>query len=93
MTEPVTRLDSVRERLDREAASDASPPLEAYLLDEQGLADTDIANAKRFAEQHRQKVRFTPERGWLVWDGRRWAIDDKNIRVQELGKADGACDL
>lgn len=86
MTEPVTRLDSVRERLDREAASDASPPLEAYLLDEQGLADTDIANAKRFAEQHRQKVRFTPERGWLVWDGRRWAIDDKNIRVQELGK-------
>ena len=52
----------------------------------QGFTDTDIANAGRFAIQHGDSVRFTPERGWFVWDGRRWAVDDKCIRVQELAK-------
>jgi putative DNA primase/helicase len=51
-----------------------------------GFSDTDIANAQRFASQHGTDVRFTPERGWMVWDGRRWASDDKAIRVQALAK-------
>ncbi len=86
MADNVTRLDKVRDQLDREAAASEPLPMATYEADEQGLADTDIANAKRFAEQHGQNVRFTPERGWFVWDGRRWAVDDKAIRVQELTK-------
>ena len=38
--------------------------------------DTDIANARRFVRQHGDDVRWTPERGWLVWDGTRWQPDD-----------------
>jgi putative DNA primase/helicase len=51
-----------------------------------GLTDTDIANAKRFATRYGEEVRFTPERDWLVWDGRRWAPDDKALKAQELAK-------
>lgn len=50
------------------------------------LTDTDIANAKRFASQHGQDVRYTPERGWFVWDGRRWQIDEHDLAVTDLGK-------
>ncbi len=78
-------------RIDRDIEAERQhfepPPLEAYADEEaNGFADTDIANARRFAEQHREDVRFTPERGWYVWDGRRWAVDEKSIRVQELAK-------
>jgi putative DNA primase/helicase len=38
---------------------------------------TDMGNAERFAEQHGGDVRFChPWNKWLVWDGRRWAIDE-----------------
>ncbi len=40
------------------------------------LTDTDLANARRFIDQHGDDVRWTPERGWLVWDSCRWQIDD-----------------
>lgn len=40
------------------------------------LNDTDVANAARFAREHGADVRWTPERGWLVWDGRRWRPDE-----------------
>ncbi len=50
------------------------------------LQDTDIANARRFAFRHGDKVRFTPERGWFVWDGRRWVSDERGLEVQELAK-------
>jgi putative DNA primase/helicase len=55
-------------------------------LEESGFADTDIANARRFADQHRENVRFTPERGWFVWDGRKWAWDEQDLQVQEFAK-------
>lgn len=50
------------------------------------LTDTDIANACRLADAHGQNIRFTEARGWLVWDGQRWAADDSGIRVQGLAK-------
>lgn len=50
------------------------------------ITDSDIANAKRLAEQHGRDLRFTPERGWLAWDGRRWAVDDKELAVQARAK-------
>lgn len=40
--------------------------------------DTDIANARRFIHQHGDEVRWTPERGWYAWDGRRWKPDALN---------------
>lgn len=90
MADKVTRLDEVRERLDRETAAgeaaQQSPPLEAYENDEAGIQDTDIANARRFAAAHGADVRFTPERGWFVWDGCRWLVDDKSLGVTERAK-------
>lgn len=47
--------------------------------------DTDIANCQRFAAQHGDKVRHTFERGWLVWDGKRWHADEKG-KVITLAK-------
>jgi putative DNA primase/helicase len=58
-----------------------------------GLApfnDTDLANARRMALRHGEDIRFTPERGWLVWDGRRWAADDKNVQIQARAKETAA---
>ena len=49
-------------------------------------SDTDIANARRFVEQHGDEVRWTPERGWFVWDRRRWqqdALKQINARARE----------
>ena len=68
-------LDHVRAQLDAEANQ------------AQGFTDTDIANAVIFARQHGADVRYTPERGWLVWDGTRWASDDKDVAVQARAKA------
>jgi putative DNA primase/helicase len=36
---------------------------------------SDLANARRLVEQHGDDLRYVPEWGWLVWDGRRWALD------------------
>ena len=37
---------------------------------------TDAGNADRFADRHRDDVRFVPERGvWLVWRGTHWQAD------------------
>lgn len=48
---------------------------------------TDSGNAERFAAQHGANVRFCHPWGkWLVWDGRRWKIDDTG-EVERLTKA------
>lgn len=40
---------------------------------EQVPARTDLGNAELFVRQHRDRLRYVPERGaWLVWDGNRW---------------------
>lgn len=74
------KLDATRTKVTAIRSNNSRP------TDASELPDTDIANAQRFARQHRENVRFTPERGWFVWDGRRWAFDDKSILVQELAK-------
>lgn len=50
------------------------------------FADTDLANAKRLAAQHGQDLHFAPERGWFVWDGKRWAFDEKMVELQARAK-------
>lgn len=37
---------------------------------------TDLGNAQRLIQRHGEDLRFCPQLGWLVWDGRRWRIDD-----------------
>jgi putative DNA primase/helicase len=76
MADNVESLDKARARLDREVARAGSRVID----------DTDIVNGKRLAERHGQDLRFTPERGWFVWDGRRWAVDEKGIQVQTRAK-------
>jgi len=40
---------------------------------------TEAGNARRFAAQHRDKVRYCHIwRNWLLWDGTRWRKDEKN---------------
>jgi len=36
---------------------------------------THTGNAARFAAKYGDRVRFTVGRGWLAWDGKRWAED------------------
>ena len=47
---------------------------------------TDIANGRRFARFYKNKVRYChPWKKWLVWDGRRWKIDDDGT-IKEFAK-------
>src|SRR5205085_11831277 len=49
------------------------------------LGETDTDNAHRFATRFGHKVIYTPGRGWLVHDGKRWKLDAL-LRVTELAK-------
>jgi len=61
-------------------ATDAPAPTKDFPL-------TDSGNAERFAAQHGGDVRYChPWQKWLVWDGRRWNIDD-TAAVERLAKA------
>ena len=49
---------------------------------------TDFGNAERFAYFNRDKVRYCDPWGkWIIWDGKRWAIDRDNmvlLRAKEM---------
>jgi hypothetical protein len=38
--------------------------------------NTDLANAVRLVSSHGRDLKYTPERGWLTWNGQRWCVDD-----------------
>lgn len=50
------------------------------------ITDSDCANALRLVRTHGADIRFTPERGWLVWDGTRWGLDEKGLAVAAMAK-------
>lgn len=50
------------------------------------IRDTDLANSRRLAARHGPDLHFTTEGGWLVWDGQRFASDEKAVRLQALAK-------
>lgn len=50
------------------------------------ITDSDIANALRLVRTHGADIRFTAERGWLVWTGQRWEPDEKGLTVARLAK-------
>ena len=43
---------------------------------------TDLANAERFAHQHRDHLRYAPEAGWHAYDGKRWKRDDDGATMR-----------
>lgn len=47
---------------------------------------TDMGNARRFATQHKDRVRYVGVWGWVVWDGKRWGQDDTGgaVRLAKL---------
>lgn len=54
---------------------------------------TDLGNADLFADQWGGLVRFVPERGWMIYDHRRWAIDSqRQVMVLAMGVAKGIAD-
>ncbi len=59
---------------------------EESALAEADVFDTDMANGKRLVCQFEGNVRYTPELGWLVYDGRRW-VKDETGRVMRHAKA------
>jgi P4 family phage/plasmid primase-like protien len=73
---------------DRDRADDTLKVSRISNIDVQPIeiSDSDIANARRLAARHGKDLKFTPERGWYVWDGRRWALDDKCIQAQARAK-------
>lgn len=54
------------------------------LLDEE--QHNDLWNANQFVAHHGAKLRYVPEWGWLVYDGKRWKIDDAG-EATELAKS------
>lgn len=48
---------------------------------------TDLGNAERFMAQHGEDVRYLPAwKKWMIWDGKRWRIDD-TLAVVRMAKA------
>src|ERR1017187_5827983 len=82
------KIIELQQRIDREARErNELPPVEAYAAEDVlAITDSDIANAQRLAARHGKDLRFTPERGDLVWDGRRWAVDERGVQVQARAK-------
>ena len=60
-----------------------SPPLQCSVL---AYNCTDLGNAERLVARHGDKIRFCHPWGkWLVWDGKRWKVDD-TAAVRRLAK-------
>jgi putative DNA primase/helicase len=36
---------------------------------------TDMGNGRRLISLYGQDIRYCPQRGWFVWDGKRWRVD------------------
>jgi len=43
---------------------------------------TDMGNASRLAQRFGDRIRWTKGLGWLIFDGRRWALDDTGAVVR-----------
>jgi putative DNA primase/helicase len=56
-------------------------PSEEEIADHTFLSrDSDAANAADFVSLNRDEVLWTPEQGWMVYDGLRWVNDLKQLR-------------
>jgi len=73
--------------LQKARSQEASVELSDDALDQMAqMHRTDSGNAGRFAFMHRAGARYcTPRKRWLLWDGKRWAWDERD-HVLELAK-------
>jgi putative DNA primase/helicase len=69
------------------------PPVEpedkaAEEKEEESIPLTDLGNARRLARLCGEDLRYCPQMGWLVWDGRRWRVESSRdpIRVQQKAR-------
>ena len=77
---PPFDIDTVLEKVVRVYDKYESP-----ITNTGGFVDTDMANAERFARLYVDTVFHTPECGWLIYDGKRWCIDEQH-QVMRLAK-------
>ena len=47
---------------------------------------TDLGNAERLVRLFGDQIRFVPQWGWLVWDGKRWVRDPEGQWVMEFAQ-------
>ena len=47
---------------------------------------TDLGNAQRFAKIAKDYLRFCPQLGWIIYEGKVWSIDQR-LKVQDTAKA------
>lgn len=65
--------DDLKDEFESSNIYSAADPL---LIDDKTETQTDLGNALRFARLFKNKVMYCAEFGnWLIWDGKRWAID------------------
>jgi len=68
----------------------AAEVLRPEVVEKRGAAvQGDILVAERFLAKHDKDVRYCPTRGWLIWDGKRWAWDQLegvNVLCEEVVK-------
>jgi P4 family phage/plasmid primase-like protien len=50
------------------------------LMDDGSL--TDSGNAKRLAELYGDQMRYNKSLGWVIWDGKKWNIDDPSRAIK-----------
>lgn len=73
---------------DFEADPDATPPPELQAAVTKRARYTDQWLAERVVRNIGERIRFAPETGrWLVWDSRRWKIDETLKAQAEIGGA------
>ncbi|MDA3956961.1 phage/plasmid primase, P4 family [Oceanispirochaeta sp.] len=54
--------------------------------DERGEDYSDFFNARMMLEDYGEKIKFcAPWKKWLIWDGKRWAVDELG-EIYELGR-------
>lgn len=88
--EVVRKLDRVWAEVEPEPLPDWDPtanvgPNDAAPKPPPDTKDTDVGNAKRFATEHHDDVKYTAQLDWLIWDGTKWAGDELG-RHRELAK-------
>lgn len=79
---------SVADRVGLDDFNDIPDPARAEIVEHPGrYMNTDMGNADRFADRFGDVVRYCPPWSkWLVWDGRRWAVDEL-VRVEQYADA------
>jgi putative DNA primase/helicase len=76
-------------RRDRQTSRRPIPPSNTGMrqVDADDVRLTDVGNAQRFVTAYGEELRYcAPWKKWLVWDGRRWARDERH-QVREYAKA------